>query len=70
MKLFRYDYELDSDGYSSERVVKDQIYGWCAVNTDTGEVDLEDFRQFDDELEELTNGWEWKKFNLTLSEDP
>lgn len=61
-KLHRYDYD-ELDG-KLVRVRKDVLYAWAAVNLNTGEVDIEDVRQYDDELEVLNPGWEWVKFNL------
>jgi hypothetical protein len=63
--LHRFDYE-NIDG-KMVRVLKREIFGWMPVNTITGEVECTDFRQFDDELETLSNGWEWKRFTLALS---
>jgi hypothetical protein len=63
--LHRYDYKTQNG--KRHRVRKDEIYAWAAVQTETGEVDLDDIRQFDDELESLAPGWEWRKFNLFLA---
>lgn len=65
MKLYRYDYE-NQDG-KIVRVRNDEIYAWAVVNTTTGEVDLGEVCEFDDDLRELCPGWEWMRFNLTLS---
>ena len=65
MKLHRYDFE-NQDG-KMVRVRKDEIYAWVPVNTKTGEVDMDDVHQFDDELEELHGRWKWMRFALTLS---
>ena len=67
MILHRFDYE-DQDG-KSVRVRKDEIYAWAAVNTKTGEVELGDIHECDDELQQLCPGWEWKRFTLTLSDN-
>lgn len=67
--LHRYDYEEDQSG-RMERVRKDEVYAWAAVKTDTGEVDVSDIRPFDDELESLVAGWEWRKFNLIPANAP
>jgi DUF1365 family protein len=65
--LHRYDYETQNG--ERHRVRKDEIYAWVAVQTETGEVDLDDIRQWDDDLEPLAQGWEWRKFNLILAND-
>lgn len=65
MNIHRYKYE-HPNGHAM-RVRSDEVYGWAAVKTETGEVDLESFQQFDDELRKLTDGWEWRRFTLTLS---
>jgi hypothetical protein len=64
-KLFRYDYENQNGG--RERIRKNEIYVWASVNLQTGEVDTEDLREFDDELQALTPNWEWRKFTLIPS---
>jgi len=51
------------------RVRKDEIYAWAAVNTLTGEVELEDIPMFDDQLSTLDAPWEWRRFTLTLSDN-
>lgn len=63
--LHRYDYENQNG--EMKRVRKDEIYAWAAVKAETGEVDMDDLRQFDDELEPLASGWEWHKFTLILA---
>ena len=50
------------------RVHSDEVYGWAAVKIETGEVNLESFQQFNDELCKSADGWEWKRFTLTLSD--
>ena len=66
MKLHRYDYE-NIDG-EMKRVRKDQIYLWAGVRIETGEVEMNDLRAFDDELEDLCDGWEWRKLILSDNE--
>lgn len=66
MKMHRYDYDT-VDGKMVE-VKCDEIYAWAAVDTKTGEVELGDIRQFDDNLEPLALGWKWVRFTMTPSE--
>lgn len=66
MDIHRFDYEK-ADG-KWVRVRKEEIYGWAAVNTITGEVELEEFKKYDDELCTLAPPWEWRRFTLTLFE--
>lgn len=40
---------------------------WAAVETETGRVDME-CHEFEDELSDLVEGWEWKRFRLVLDE--
>ena len=61
-ELFRTDYK-DVDGIMKS-FKTNEIYVWCAVNKSTGEVELEDVRQFDDELDRLNGDWKWQKFYL------
>ena len=65
MTLHRFDYE-NQDG-QMVKVRKDEIYVWAAVNTDTGEVELDDIPIFDDQLSTLNHPWRWERFTLTLS---
>ena len=65
MKIFRRDYAKVDGKFVSVR--SDRVYGWAPLNTETGEVDLESFHEFDDELFELSEPWEWREFNLTLN---
>lgn len=67
MELHRYDFE-EVDG-NLVRVRRDEIYVWTPVNTETGEVELDDIRRFDDELEPLTDGREWRRFTMTLTKN-
>lgn len=66
--LHRLDWELIDGKWT--RVTKAEIYGWCPVNTETGEVELDDFNQFDDNLKELLDGWTWQRFTLIPSTTP
>ena len=66
MNIHRYKYEHPK-GYPM-RVHSDEVYGWAAVKIETGEVNLESFQQFNDELCKSADGWEWKRFTLTLSD--
>ena len=63
--LHRYDY--DEINGKLVRVRRNELYVWCPVNTETGEVDLDEPQQFDDCLRRLVTGWEWKRFTLTPS---
>lgn len=67
-KLHRHDYE-NIDG-KMVRVQRDEIYIWAAVNTETGEVDLEDVQQYNDDLRMLDKGWEWKRFTMITTPSP
>lgn len=66
IKLHRTAYEVE-DGKLKE-IREDEIYGWLAVNSKTGEVDMLDFRRDDSDLQhsDLLPDWEWKRFVLTL----
>ena len=68
MNIHRYDYE--DIGMFVERVRRDEIYGWLPVNTETGEVEMNDFQRFDDELRTLAQGWEWMRFTMKPSTPP
>jgi len=63
--LFRIDYD-EVDG-KLVRTVNSEIYAWLPVNTETGEVELEMLRKFDDQLTELDAPWQWVRFILTPS---
>lgn len=64
--LHRYDYKNENGKLVEVR--KEEVYVYTPVNVRTGEVELEDIRKFDDELETCNENWEWRKFNLILSE--
>ncbi len=41
------------------------LFVWACVNTKTGEVEMEEVRSYDDELDaDLVEGWEWRRFRL------
>lgn len=40
------------------------LEAWTALNAGTGEVDLSQLEQFEDQLPELVDGWKRQKFNL------
>ena len=61
-KLFRYDY-ISVNG-KLERIKTEHIYAWVPINILTGEVELDDVRKFDDDLEPLSEGWEWRKVSI------
>ncbi len=61
--LWRTDYEVRNDRY--ERVTcKPFVY--AAVNYETGEVEMDDLQQFDDQLPQLATPWVWRKFRMEL----
>lgn len=65
--LHRYDYV--EVGGKRERTRVDKVYVWAAVHTPTGEVELDDVREFDDQLKDLVEGFEWRKFRMIPYED-
>jgi len=42
-------------------------YVWAAVNVKTGEIEKDGLHEFDDNLNELVDGWEWEKVYLHRS---
>jgi hypothetical protein len=61
VKLFRYDYDVRDK--MRNRIQTSNLFVWLPVH-DSGEVDMGGIREFDDELHDLCEGWEWKKFRL------
>lgn len=49
------------------KVMREEIYVWTPLNITTGEVPLDEVERFDDQLKPLAEGWEWRRFTLTLS---
>ena len=45
-----------------------EIYVWAVVDTETGEVGLDDIHRFDDGLYSLNAPYEWRRFTMTLSD--
>jgi hypothetical protein len=60
--LFRIDYQ-SVDGKLAE-VRTTSLFVWAAVDTETGQVYVDDIKEFDDELNKLSSGYEWRKFRL------
>jgi hypothetical protein len=71
------DSEYQPDTYSLWRTIYKNINGkiesenstdlfvWTCVNTKTGQVEVEEVRAYDDELDaDLVEGWEWRRFRL------
>ena len=63
MELWREAY-LIVDGMITGPVRHERLSVWAAVHTETGEVDATDVQGFDDDLAELSDGWEWREFIL------
>jgi hypothetical protein len=64
--LFRTDYQ-SVDGRLVE-VKTTSLFVWAAVDTETGKVYVDDIKEFDDELDKLSSGYEWRKFRLVPEE--
>jgi hypothetical protein len=60
--LFRTQYPV-VDGKIVETQTPD-LFVWATVDTKTGNVDITDVQPFDDELDELRPGYEWRRFRL------
>jgi len=62
MKLHKYEYR-QIDG-KPQKVKQETIHIWVPVKTATGEVELDNIHEYDDELEDLADGWEWRKLQI------
>ena len=54
---------VDRDG-KVVRVESPDLFVWVAVRLSTGEVDMGEINQFNDDLSKLVRGWEWRRFRL------
>ena len=61
-ELYRIDYQ-SVDGKLVE-VKTTSLFVWAVVDTETGQVYIDDIKEFDDELKRLSSGYEWRKFRL------
>ena len=66
MDLHRYDYKYEDGTLVKFR--SSEVYVWCVVDTETGEVELDDIHRFDDRLFPLDAPYEWRRFTMTLSD--
>jgi len=66
MDLHRYDYK--DEGGTLMKFRSSEIYVWAVVDTETGEVGLDDIHRFDDGLYSLNAPYEWRRFTMTLSD--
>lgn len=41
-----------------------ELFVWAPVNIKTDEVEVEEIQVYDDELNDLEEGWEWRRFRL------
>jgi len=60
--LYRTEYQ-SADGKLVE-VKTTSLFVWAAIDTKTGKVYVDDIKEFDDELDALSSGYEWRKFRL------
>ena len=60
--LYRTEYQ-SVDGRLVE-VKTTNLFVWAAIDTETGQVYVDDIKEFDDELKKLSSGYEWRKFRL------
>jgi len=49
---------------SLEHEKNHDLHLWAGVFTKTGEVEMDDFRDSEDDLDELIDGWKWQRFRL------
>jgi hypothetical protein len=66
-KGYKMDYYMETPGNWEEEMWKMEKVApaiWAAVEIETGKIDGEDMRQHNADLEELAEGWEWRKFIL------
>jgi len=45
-------------------LIDGEVYVWAPFNTENGEIDENDIHISEDDLEELIEGWEWRRYKL------
>jgi hypothetical protein len=66
MTLHRINYKIVNGRFTSTR--SETLFCWAPVGPD-GEVEMGQIQEFDDDLDTLSPGWQWQKFELKPIEE-